>query len=137
MRILFSYNRFLVSPENAMKIDRIFFLILILLLCACGEKRKPSGYRPDSDLINAFTELILLQKKYDPSFPVYQDSSVLIFEKYHINQETFRIKIKELNRYPERWEVFLQHVLDQIQSQEKSQSEPSTGPKTTDRRLLR
>jgi len=103
-------------------------LLILILLCACAEKHTTSNLRKHPEFKDAYIDLLFLQESLDSSLPAYEDSAIHILEKHHITQEEYTQTMNALNNKPERWEAFLQEVLDQLNSIDSTRIRVSPEP---------
>ncbi|MBN1781173.1 hypothetical protein JW948_08625 [bacterium] len=101
---------------------RIIF-ILFLLILACTRSHRTTSDPVYKKVTDATADLLILQGSCDPSSPAYQDSALSILEIHHLTKEEYISVYNEINIEPERWEAFLQQVIDQIELKEPARVE--------------
>lgn len=96
-----------------MRTNIILITILSFVLSGCNNSKKSTTHI-DSNFINAYIEIIVLQEGFQRSSEAYQDSVIQILHKNHFTEQTYAEMIRKYQAHPEDWEKFLEKVLKQI-----------------------
>jgi hypothetical protein len=92
---------------------RFTFLILTgLVFLACESEKTGKMHHPA--MVGATVDLLYLYSRHPQNTTLAEDSIQIILDNYNLTQKKYNRIIQDLNSKPERWEAFLQEVLDQI-----------------------
>lgn len=102
-------------------------LILSLLGLSCQNEKKSTLNGAPKKLVPIYVDLLEIQQNHPPSDPAYLDSCRVVFSRYNVSQSDYDQILKELNQKPERWELFYQEVLHEIDRREAARL-PNSSP---------
>ena len=100
---------------------RFIFYIIAIALIACTPRKTIKYHNPL--FVQATIDLLYLQARHPQKTILVEDSINIILDNYNLTQKKYNLIIQDLNSKPERWEAFLQEVLDQINRFDDSEIE--------------
>ena len=106
---------------------KIIFLILFLILIDCQKDTTPRLPEEHEVLVQVYIQLILLQDRISAEDPAYLDSTRKILHAHQYTKEKYENALAFLNEEPEVWEAFYQEAqkrLNKFQSSSDPQSVP-------------
>lgn len=112
--------------EIAMKNTIKVMIIFLIFSSGCDNKHKTFTYKTKPEFVNAYIDLLSLQERFNDLPSAYEDSALHILEKHNLTQLECQQIIDALNKKPERWEAFLQEVLNQLNSMDSTRIDKVT-----------
>ena len=104
-----------------MKYRFTILLLTALFFIACGSRKSAKFNQPV--FVEATVDLLYLHDRHTRNTTLLEDSIQIILDNYNLTQKKYNRIIHDLNGKPERWEAFLQEVLDQINRFDNSEIE--------------
>ena len=95
-----------------MKYRFTILLLTALSSVTCGTRKTANFNQPA--FVQATVDLLYLLDRHAQNTTLPEDSIQIILDNYNLTQKKYNRIIHDLNGKPERWEAFLQEVLDQI-----------------------
>lgn len=95
---------------------------LVLFLCllgfvSCNKNTDSTSLKNQEQFVQVYVELLKLQDSISVQQPSFLDSSRAILQKYHFTEEEYNRSLSYFDEKPERWQLFYQKVLEQLQEE--------------------
>lgn len=95
----------------------LWLRVILTGLLACQSSNQTSLTHEQQQLIHVYADMLLIQQSLSPANPTYADSCKNVLEKHGFSESLYLKTLQSLNRQPERWEVFYQAVLAEMDRQ--------------------
>ena len=100
---------------------RYFFLTLVLSLSAqlfISCDKLPGAKIPEEKFVNYYIDLAVAQDSLGRGIPATQKILIALDTKYNVTREQYNRTLKYYNDNPEKWELFYDKVIPELQKRQ-------------------